>query len=101
MKTKEISKNGGNNSLVEHRGSLYRLLAMKDNWCLYEVNGGSRYEIFKIRQKRPLVTPGKVYPARVVFPTASEMGSTAWSFRSYPTALQKFEVLTTAPGAYL
>jgi hypothetical protein len=74
-------------SLIERNGKV----------CLYE-RSDSYYEVFIVQVSPAVLTFGKFYPEREVYPGNDDFGKTAWCFRDKDNAYKQFRRLVESHG---
>ncbi len=96
MKELELEFTGGTSST---RGFIYKQL-MKSNVCyLYELNGGSHYEVFLRKEQNAgtMTLSGNIIEleAKVKYPKDEDFGVWAWTYSNIKNAINKFNMLNS------
>jgi hypothetical protein len=81
---------------LRKNGFIYTQVLREGNKAIYEqhVTPDLKYfEVFIIRIRQEKIIAGKTIPAGETFPKDEDFGYTAWTFRDYDRALNKYDSL--------
>lgn len=65
------------------------LIKREGKLCMYERSDGV-IEVFKVQQEKEGEIEGRYYPSREVYPGNDDFGKTAWCFRNYDQAEERY-----------